>query len=43
MTSRLRPRLVAFTREVDSGLVRLEALAQGHRNPAFFWRSHTPI
>ena len=37
MTSRLRPRLVAFTREVDSGLVRLEALAQGHRNPAFFW------
>ena len=37
MTSQSPPRLVAFTREVDSGLVGLDALAQGHRTPAFFW------
>lgn len=30
-------RLVALTREVDPALIELGALAQGQRNPAFFW------
>ena len=37
MSSAKPPQFVALTREVDSALVGLEALAQGHRTPTFYW------